>query len=159
MKVKLVAIKPKKALIDLRDFERAAQDALDNAAYDAMALYEDSTQTWTHKPGFYIRKTNSTRTVSTKSKIFGYVDLGTRAHVIRPKRAKILKFKTGGFKAKTQPGRIPAMRGAAARNPVVARTVHHPGTEARGISKEIQKRMEKSLGVEMRKAMKRLVSK
>lgn len=155
--ISLKPILPKKKLGDTAALERVVNDVMDNAAYDAMSLFLDTTKTWTHRPRFYIRKLKRSRKVGTDDKIFAFVDKGTRAHAIRPKRAGgVLRFKAGGFKAKTRAGVLSSNRGTPAKNWRSAKIVQHPGTEARGFSEKITERMGKELAKEMRKEMKRL---
>lgn len=155
--IKLKVITPKKKLPDSAAIQRVIDDVLDNASYDAMSMYLDTTKTWKDRPSFHMRKLRGSRSVGTKSKIYQFVDKGTRAHVIKPKRAGgVLRFKFGGFKAKTTPGRLQSNRGAAGRNWRSPKSVRHPGTEARGFSEEIQKRMQKQIASDMRKALKGL---
>lgn len=78
--------------------------------------------------------------IGTTNQIYRYVSDGTKPHVIRPKRAKVLRFRTGG-KSKTTVGRIPSRKGSPGDNPVSAREVHHPGTKAREYEKRIAKKM------------------
>lgn len=68
--------------------------------------------------------------VSTTSRIYGYVSEGTDAHTIRPKRKKLLRFRSG-YLSKTVPGMLPARGGGSRGGFVSAREVQHPGTEAR----------------------------
>lgn len=155
--MKLTPILPKKRLPSSSAIERIITEVMDNAAYDAMSEFLDVTSTWKNRPSFHIRKTNSGRTVSTRSKIFAYVDQGTKAHTIRPKRAGgVLRFKAGGFKPKSRPGSLKASRGASGRKWVSSKAVQHPGTEAREFSKKVADKMQKQIGKEMRKAMKGL---
>lgn len=156
--IKPKIITPKKKLPDAAAIQRVIDNVLDNAAYDAISLFEDTTRTWKNRPNFYMRKLRGSRSVGTKSKIYQFVDKGTRAHVIKPKRAGgVLRFRAGGFKAKTTPGRLQSNKGVPARNWTSAKIVRHPGTEARGFSEEIQKRMQKQIASDMRKAMKGLL--
>lgn len=65
-------------------------------------------------------------------RIFGYVDKGTEPHVIRPKTAEgVLAFATG-YSPKTAPiARADVGAGVATGVTAFARSVDHPGTEAR----------------------------
>jgi hypothetical protein len=97
--------------------------------------YQKTTATWTHKivfesgirfpqgsPGVYVETTD---------KIYGYVTYGTKPHVITAKRpGGVLAFKSG-YNAKTTPRVIGSQAGGAFGETVFARSVQHPGTEAR----------------------------
>jgi hypothetical protein len=158
--LKLKPIIPKGKLFDIDAFKKDIERDMDNAGYDAMSLFEDVTRTWSHRPNFYMRKLNASRVVGTKDKIFTFVDLGTRPHTIRPKRAGgVLRFKAGGFKAKTKPGRLSSNRGAPGKQWVSSKGVQHPGTEPRGFSEAIGKRMSKQLDIDIKKSLRRATGK
>lgn len=100
---------------------------------------------WKNKPKFQTRKVirpdKITMTVfpaGDNADIYTYVDQGTKPHIIKPVRAKLLRFKTG-YKAKTlpNPARTVAGGGVATGPEVRAKLVHHPGSEAREFSKTI----------------------
>ena len=95
-----------------------------------------ATRTWEHKPEFDIRvlseSTGRARvSVTTTSEIFGYVNEGTRAHFIAPKKpGGVLAFNSR-FSPKSTPGSLQARRGSSGPPVAFARGVHHPGTKAR----------------------------
>src|SRR5678816_3795076 len=64
-------------------------------AEQAKERFEDSTSTWSHKPDFTIKQTSAGVEISTDSEIFGFVDQGTKPHVIEPKSANVLAFQSG----------------------------------------------------------------
>lgn len=119
--------------------------------------YKATTATWKHKPEFKTQISLAGGTpsvsVSTTDKIFGYVDAGTRPHIIAP-RAKRLRFMSG-FSAKTSPGVLGSGAGGASGDMVFARVVHHPGTKARGFSKIILNKWRGQFGKRMLTAMKK----
>jgi hypothetical protein len=105
------------------------------------ADFEKTTKTWEHKPKFDV-KTKSTNeqvsiAVSTKDKVYGYVDQGTRPHIIKPRRAKRLAF-SSKFKPKTKVRVIGSQAGARGKVDTFAQVVHHPGSDAREFAQEIQ---------------------
>lgn len=70
-----------------------------------------------------------------------WLDEGTRPHVIRPRRAKRLRFQRGGFRAKTSVGKFESGAGKPASGPVIfSKGVRHPGTKARGWAALLSKR-------------------
>ena len=70
-----------------------------------------------------------------------WLDEGTRAHVIRARRARRLRFRSGGFRAKTSVGKFESGAGRAASGPYrFPLSVQHPGTKARGWSALLSKR-------------------
>ncbi len=129
-------------LFDVPAGQAAKEQALDELAAEAKALFEKTTRTWTHKPVFVLRRSAIGRTVSTRGDSpFAWVDEGTRAHVITAKRSPYLSFRTGG-RPKTKPGFIASYLGSEGTGWVRAESVQHPGTKARGFSKEIQRRIQ-----------------
>lgn len=97
---------------------------------------------WEHKPKFQARKTigkdKITLTVfpvGENADIFKFVDQGTKPHVIKPVRAKMLRFQLG-YKSKTlaRPARTVSGGGVATGDVVVAKRVNHPGNEARNFT-------------------------
>jgi hypothetical protein len=71
-----------------------------------------------------------------------WTDQGTRPHIIRPKRAKKLVFKSG-FSPKTKPKTIASFPGGTFGDTVFAKKVNHPGTEPRLFSETVIKRRRK----------------
>lgn len=137
-------------------FKAAYRHALDLVANEIQRDFEDVTRTWKHKPKFTIRVTERGGqlgiTISTKDVIFMYVNYGTKAHVIRPKKAKRLTFQVG-YSAKSTPGFIGSKVGGASGAFVSAQEVHHPGTEARKFDVAIARRRQKSLQSKMDTAL------
>jgi len=132
-----------------KDMKQVISKSLDKEAERVKKEYESTVSTWNTKPKFIIkRKTSEPQTRIIKpaagkaKKIYTFVDQGTRPHIIRPKRAKVLAFKTGGL-SKTTPGRLKARRGRLGTKQVFSQMVSHPGSKARNFTKKIQ---EKSRG-------------
>lgn len=105
--------------------------------------YEKTTKTWTHKPEFGVMVKATGKgvelTVSTDDKIYGYVDQGTKPHIIRPVRKKMLAF-SSKFRPKTTPRQIKSVKGYRGKVDTLAHQVHHPGTEAREFTKTLIER-------------------
>lgn len=85
---------------------------------------------------------------------FEWVDQGTKPHIIRPRRGRVLRF-SSKFTPKTRKGWIGSQRGGPSGDPVYAPVVHHPGTQARELSEAIQKRRKKKFTEGMVDAMQR----
>ena len=105
------------------------------------ADFEKTTATWDHKVVFeeQISLSGGPQVeVYTTDKIYGYVDRGTRPHIIRPVKAKALRFQSG-YKAKTMPGVIGSQGGGSFGDTVFSKGVQHPGNAPRNFSKEIEK--------------------
>lgn len=129
----LRSIKPKKKIFDLDKFDSESSKALNNVIDRAEKDFSKTVATWKKKPSFIKRKASKSKLMAqvyTQDEIYTYVVRGTKAHVITPKRAPVLRFQTG-FTSKTVPRRISSRRGGASGNFVAAKKVRHPGTEAR----------------------------
>jgi hypothetical protein len=117
--------------------------------------FEKSVRTWDHRPKMQVRvkypikvmRGNAMLTINIgpdpfdpDTKIFTFVDLGTRPHEIRAKNAPALVFQWGGpgsYKAKTKPRNLNATTGGPTGPIVAFEKVNHPGTEARLISETV----------------------
>lgn len=129
-----------------RRIARQVPSALDSGvgelARDALALYQQTTRTWTHQPTFEVQRESTARwRVSTDDEIYGFVDRGTRPHIIEAKNAPLLRF-TGPYHAKTKPNIIASYKGGRGRVWVAKKRVNHPGAEARNFSKRIKERIQ-----------------
>jgi hypothetical protein len=160
-KLKLKAITPKhtpKTQEYLDALEKAAQKTMNLVRRDL----QSTVRTWNHKPVFsvVIRKTGGTYTITagTNDKIYGYVTEGTRAHVIRPKRSRYLRF-SSGYRAKTRVGIIGSIPGGAFGDPVFAAEVNHPGFPGRKFIEKIQARRQKTIEQESRQSVAKVARK
>lgn len=140
MRVKITPILPKRKLATGAQAQARIEAELDDAAKEAHGLYSKTTATWDTPVNFYIRKLKSGRSVGTRSKVYTFVDKGTRAHIIKARNAKTLAFATGG-RPKTRPNTLASYNGAPGRTSVFAQEVHHPGTKARAFTEAVNKRM------------------
>ncbi len=125
--------------------------------------FQKTTETWEHDVKF--ESSISTRggvaqvEAGTRDRIYGYVNNGTRPHDIwagiytGKSRRKALRF-PGTFRAKTRPGYLTSYRGYKGGAIQYRAHVHHPGTEARGFDKAIEKRWRTKFASTMRAAMK-----
>ena len=133
----------------------AIKTALDNTAKLVKSDFSATQRTWKKQKTEPIitNQGEDTRLVYVPNKIYGYVDLGTRPHVITPKRKPRLAFRSG-FIAKTQPGVIGSSAGGSFGGYVYARQVRHPGNKPRLFSKTIAKNREKDLAREVDSGLK-----
>ncbi len=108
--------------------------------------FERITRTWEHDPEIYeeydTRGGRFEALVGTDDKIFNMLEHGTRPHIIRPRRAKVLRFMSG-FRPKTQPGNLFSGQGGSFGNPVFRPWVMHPGTQPRRWMPKIQRRTDR----------------
>ena len=147
--IRLDPIVPEKGLFDFGKFNREFVGALDHTSNIIRDDFKATVRTWRTNVRF--SKVGPRRLggvlavdVFTENEIYFYVEAGTKAHIIRPRTARALRFQTG-YKAKTRPGVI-GSRGGGPRGPfVTARSVRHPGTQPRNFSKVIAKRRQRNL--------------
>lgn len=116
--------------------------------------FDLTVKTWKRKPAFVVNLTERSVSVGTDNAVYGYVDEGTPPHLIRPKKAKALRFYAGGFRAKTAPNVLHAKKGkAAATNLTYTQVVHHPGTKARNFTTLIKERSAKRVATQFQKTL------
>jgi len=146
-------IAPKGLLIDVKAQKRAIGNALTGAAKGAKADFGVTTRTWDHHPEFRISTPSEfVREVSTDDEIYSMLNEGTKAHDIRPKRARFLVFQTP-FRSKTVPNDIRSRKGSKVGTTVRAKVVRHPGTAARNWTKVIKAKWDKQLPVLLQRAI------
>jgi hypothetical protein len=147
--VRLEPILLKKPLVDTAKLMRGLERAIDDTTAIVDANFKATVESWKHKPKFIRRRaTRKGRGIEgdvlVRDEIYGYVTGGTRKHVIRPKRARLLAFR-GGYRAKTRRRVIGSHRGGAYGSLRFAKQVIHPGTEAREFQQEIAARRQRNL--------------
>ena len=145
-------------LFDPAKLQSAVNTALDKVAKDVQADYKATYRTWTKvRPDAKISTPRQgERKVEVTDKVYRYVDWGTRAHMIRPKRAKFLFFARSGFRAKTTPGVIGSGAGSRGVRDTFSKGVRHPGTKARLFTDTIFEKHRRDLQKEIDKAIKNL---
>lgn len=143
-KILVRKILPKtQAIFNRNKVESELRSALNELKDGMLDDFESTVSTWSNKPDFTGRVVlgASEFSVSVKangdgSDIWNMLNEGTRPHLIRPRTARSLAFRSQ-YRAKTRPGRIRAGGGGASGSYVFAPVVHHPGTEAREWTKVI----------------------
>ena len=137
-------------------FKAAYEGALRAEAESIKKDFDATMTTWEHKARFFIRTTSRknylSMTIYTKDAVYAYVNYGTKPHVIRPKKARVLRFQSG-YSAKTRPGFIGSSPGGSSGDTIFAQEVHHPGTAPRGFDKAIAEKHERSFKARMDAAM------
>jgi len=148
--VRLEVTLPKKPLVDTKRLLRGLGRAVDDTTAIAESNFKATVKTWRRKPRFVRRK--ATRKgkaiegdVTTLDEIYGYVTGGTRRHVIRPRRGRLLAFRGGKYRAKTRRRVLGSRGGGATGGLRFAKQVMHPGTEAREFQQEIAARRRRNL--------------
>lgn len=120
--------------------------------------FEGTTRTWTHKPKFVtamsFKGQGPALLVGTDDPIYNMVNNGVAPHIIRPVRAKVLRFQLG-YRAKSAPGSLEAGSGGANGPVIYTRIVHHPGIKARHFDQVIQRTWQPRFKVKMEDAMRK----
>lgn len=162
-KVSLHAITPK-GLTTSKEFKKAVTQPVDKTAKLVKRDYESTVRTWSskNKPTFDVIVAELdgeyTITAGTDSLLYKWADEGTKPHIIRPRKAKFLRFRVGGM-AKTTPGVIGSQAGSLGNGWRSADFVLHPGTRKREFSKNIQKRRQKTAEQEISQSVAKLARK
>lgn len=82
------------------------------------------TSDWSSPPSVEVQRRGDITGIIVTDKRWVFADEGTKSHVIRPKRAKVLHFTT------------------RAGDEVFTKHVNHPGTKARYLSKQVQRKVD-----------------
>lgn len=150
--MKIKAIIPRDLLLDPKKLIRGIENGLTASAKAALVDFSVTTQTWTNRPDFTIDEQPGQRTISTDDEIYGYVNDGTRPHIIEAKNAKALAFGVP-HAAKTAPRVIGSTAGRRGNTIVKVKRVNHPGTDAREFDQEIADKWEDKLPVTVQRAL------
>lgn len=139
-------------------FREEAMKAMKNLQKSVADDQERTVATWKRKPTFYskvvVGKDSIELHFGTDNEIYGYVDKGTKPHVIRARTKKGLIFLTGGT-PKTFPDVIQSFPGSRGTQWNRKMSVKHPGTKARNFSTIIAKSLRPEFAKEMKNAMER----
>lgn len=127
---KLTGKTSKKDSIDLTAIRKRIEQGLDDTAVEVKDDLDATTTSWKHSVPFVTKKQPMQRTISTRDKIYGYVEKGTKPHNIFPRTSRVLRFGLNPT-AKTTPGVIGSGPGSAGSPTVFRKGVRHPGTEPR----------------------------
>lgn len=123
-------------------------------------------RSWSHRPGFRQQNTSGASDYTVKiiptgryAPIFGYVNLGTKPHVIRAKNKPFLAFQTG-YSARTAPiAKFNQGTGQKFGAWKRKKEVHHPGTKARKFSETFFKELSPPFVDRIQAAVKRGLNK
>lgn len=144
MKFSLTPILPKKNQFKAGRYQAEIDRAREEVKAGILKDFKSTFATWKHKPKFGATRRGDAYYITTNDEIYGYVESGTKPHIIRPRHASRLHFFRGGFQAKSRPGNIASGAGRAATiGETFAKEVHHPGTKPRKFSKLIHDKWQK----------------
>lgn len=144
---------PKDLVLDTAKLARAVKNGLDAAQAGVLIDFKVTTATWS-TPVAFAKQTPSAdrRIVRTDNEIYGFVNEGTRPHVIVA-HGKALAFPGGGFRPKSRPGYIGADAGSKGKGTTFRKQVNHPGSKARGFDTAIAEKWNKQLPIVMQQAI------
>ena len=141
MRVTTKIIKPKKIKSAQMRADLVAAVVATGKEIDAFFLLTYAT--FDHKPRFVIENKDEENKISaavyTTDQIYAWINDGTKPHVIRPKKAKMLAFPSA-FRPKTSKAVLTSGQGYKSSSRVLALQVEHPGTEARSFDERIEKK-------------------
>lgn len=137
----LKPIIPKKPPSSVTKMTRAVIDAINQETETIESDFQKTTRTWKTVVRFRILKAQREGDAligasGTDNVIYGYVTRGTRPHIIRPRRARALRFQRG-YSAKTRRGLIGSATGGSFGATVFSQGVKHPGNEGREFEEQI----------------------
>lgn len=150
MSIDFKVIKPN--LPRYKEMTAVLQTSVSKMANRIQKDFESTVATWEHKVVFQQEIVGWRIEVFTTDPIYGYVDQGTRPHIIRPKRAKRLAF-ASAFTPKTKPGVLGSTADSHGPVDTFRQEVHHPGTEAREFTEAIAKKWGTTFATVMQDAM------
>lgn len=134
----MIEIKPVGGYIPY-ELDKIIKRELEKEIEKTLADFKTATSTWRNQPDFQVLIDKEYAIVGTDDEIFGYVDEGTKAHEIKPRYAKALRF-NATFTPKTTPNKLKAGKGASGPPVVFSQGVQHPGNKPRNITKIIAAR-------------------
>lgn len=152
--------------LKVKEFAETFKVVLRQEGEETRQDYKLPVQTWKGAKPFFDSRVTITSTVGkvftrpTRNKEgikkFNILDLGARPHTIRARRARRLRFRQGGFVAKTSPGRLESSGGKVATGPIRRPVqVRHPGIKARGWTELILKRRQKRFPLLVKEAIRK----
>lgn len=150
--MKLRAIIPARLALDPQRLMRGIQNGLDASAKAVKVDFGVTTQTWKKKPEFAIAETDDGRIVGTEDEIYGYVNDGTRPHIIEAKNGKSLAFGVPSS-PKTAVRVIGSSAGSRGSVTIKRKRVRHPGTDARKFDEVIAEKWQEQFPVTMQRAL------
>ena len=154
MKIRLEFTAPKKRIWNADKFSELMEKAKHETVVGMRDDFDKTTATWKTQVTFGITRRGLDWYISTRNKIYGYVDQGTISHPITAHTPRGLAYFKTGFRAKTRVGQITSLVGKAAnkdfRRPM---QVQHPGTKARKFSEIIGLKWHKKFITACKKAV------
>jgi hypothetical protein len=148
VRIRIEPILLKKKLFDVPAGQAAKEQALGELAEEARELFQKTTATWETQPVFIVRINQNNTSVTTASKIYTYIDKGTRVRYATM---------SPDFSPKTR-SRVIGSTAGKGRMIFVSRNHPRPGIQAREFSVIIQERMQKKFSAKFKRVIKTYIS-
>lgn len=146
-------IKPKRSPFRPDAQQRIVANTMTALAKDIKVDFDVTTQTWEHRPKVTIEGSGiAPREIAVAGEVYAMLDAGTKPHLIRPRRGRVLRFRTP-FRSKTVPNQIMSRGGSQGATEVWARAVRHPGTKPRNWAKTIAAKWRTQAPIVMQRAL------
>lgn len=130
--------------LSAKQYLDAVEGALNASAKAVKVDFDVTTQTWNNRPDFTIESKPGERTVATTSKIYGYLNRGTKVRYA---------LMSADFRPKTRTGYIGSNKGRGGMV-FINKKRPRPGIEAREFSKTILEKWRKRFPDQVRRALK-----
>lgn len=125
------------------------------------ALFKETTEGWEHKPDWSERQSIGRDYISMTVFVSGehaeqyrIVNNGAPAHIITPRSARMLRFRTG-YVAGTRPRSLTSRAKQRFGNYISTRSVNHPGLEARQFDEVVAETHEPEFRQDMQDAFRK----
>jgi hypothetical protein len=149
-----------KEIINVERVRRAIIDAQERRTKPALLkLFGMTVNGWHNRPAFRSRRIDSSSQLGIRVGPEGpdadqwiLVNGGARPHIIRPRRARMLRFQPG-YRAGTKRRVLQSQAYARSGDFVTAHEVHHPGFEAREFTNEIAEEHQADFEKDMQQAI------
>jgi len=147
-------ILPKRLAADPKKMARILVNSLNMSAKAVQVDFKVTTQTWEHKPTFAITSPSIySRQVATDDAVYAMLNQGTKPHIIRPGKKRVLTWLGANYRPKSRPGFIGSNKGGNDNTIVYAKQVQHPGTVARAWSKAIKAKWDRLFAQQTQRAI------
>jgi hypothetical protein len=127
--------------IDIKKLQAALEKSMDESALLIQTAFQLTVSTWSDQPKFEIKKTETSRIISTTNKNYSFVNQGTAVRYATM---------TPDFAAKSQAGFAGAQAGAGGVL-FINRNFPRPGIKARKFDKLIRDKYEQIVSAQFRK--------
>lgn len=155
-----ISVQIPKEIVNVERVRQAIIDAQNSKTKPALTrLFGQTVEGWRNRPEFRSRRTDTSDQLGIlvyaagkNAEQYALVNNGARAHIIRPRRARMLRFQPG-YRAGTKPRSLRSSAYTRSGDFVTAQMVHHPGFEAREFTQAIADEHEKDFKDDMEQAI------